>query len=284
MKADYQPATAPHCYDAGAARFPVLKPGPPELPPRLLPPAGAEIRALNFALPSAADFAEIELPWLFVRFQFTLATPYSSKDDTDAEQSPIVRDWVYLFPMVRPTSWKGALRAAAVETGADAGLISHLFGNERTTDDEVSAVDLNQGRLRFFPTFFPHAGEPKQIFNPHSRKTRKGATLANFGIVPPDTKGSFALLYAPLPHDDDHDRSALVQKLSSWIAAMMTQFGVGSKTLKGNGLCKAEISQVTCWPNNANDLKLADTDYWNLGRCWAAALPAPPGRPRANQG
>lgn len=229
-----------------------------------------------FAIPHAADFNAVTLPWFFFRFQFTLATPYLSKEDGagDHDQTPIARDWVFGLPMVRPSSWKGALRFAAGECGATPKRLCYLFGNERS--DELEHDDMSQGRLRFFPTFFPATHpEPKLIFSPHSRVKRTNTTLANVGMVRQETTGAFALLYAGRAGDKGDNRAGTAAEVAGWVAAMLVRFGIGAKTLKGNGLCKSDITGVECWPNHidAAGLRLAGaTTLWNLDHVLRGAL------------
>lgn len=87
----------------------------------------------------------------FIQIKFTLKKPYLSKDDDDFYiiDNPIVKDKVFKLPMVRATTWKGALRFAAIkvfedwvkkldkskidkeEVFSERAKIIKLFGNEK---------------------------------------------------------------------------------------------------------------------------------------------------------
>ncbi len=79
---------------------------------------------------------------------FTLKKPYLSKDDDNFYiiDNPIVKDKVFKPPMVRPTTWKGALRFSAIKVFEESlingeinegnwkekrALLVRLFGNEK---------------------------------------------------------------------------------------------------------------------------------------------------------
>jgi len=87
-----------------------------------------------------------------IKITFTLKKPYLSKDDDDFYiiDNPIVKDKVFKLPMVRATTWKGALRFAALKVFEKElaegiinesnwrerrALIVRLFGNEK---DKIS--------------------------------------------------------------------------------------------------------------------------------------------------
>ncbi len=57
----------------------------------------------------------------YIQIKFKLKKPYLSKDDDDFYiiDNPIVKDKVFKFPMVRATTWKGALRFAAIKVFED---------------------------------------------------------------------------------------------------------------------------------------------------------------------
>ncbi|RLC90207.1 MAG: hypothetical protein DRI37_02030 [Chloroflexi bacterium] len=84
-------------------------------------------------------------PYSFsLRFTFKLAQPYLSKDDNAfyIVDNPIVRDKVLRLPLVRPSGWKGALRAALVRE-----LASDFISGKR--DEEVYV----QMRLQLYRLF-----------------------------------------------------------------------------------------------------------------------------------
>lgn len=117
----------------------------PELKINTLP---SYINCLTDSLPEYSCLIEII---------FKLKKPYLSKDDDDFYiiDNPIVKDKVFKLPMVRATTWKGALRFAALKVFEDwvyeklnkskldketvfreRARIVKLFGNEKDSQEE----------------------------------------------------------------------------------------------------------------------------------------------------
>lgn len=174
---------------------------------------------------------------------FKLVTPYVSKDDVGPaeEHSPIVKDWVYQVPMVRPTTWKGRLRFSAKQHGAEDGLVNRLFGPPAESEES------QEGRLHFFPTLFVPAADGlavtvTEIINPHDRRTRRGTGRVNLTCVRAGTEGRFSLLYLG---PKDTLENALPNLLISWLREMIEFHGIGAKTLKGFGLGHIERTWLT---------------------------------------
>ncbi len=106
------------------------------------------------------DFKEMNIPSYstYIQITFTLKKPYLSKDDENfyVIDNPIVKDKVFKLPIVRSTTWKGALRFAAIKVFEDwvydnlskSGKIDketvfkerlkivRLFGNEKGNHEE----------------------------------------------------------------------------------------------------------------------------------------------------
>ena len=65
------------------------------------------------------DFKEMDILSysIYIQIKFKLKKPYLSKDDDNfyVIDNPIVKDKVFKLPMVRATTWKGALRFAALK-------------------------------------------------------------------------------------------------------------------------------------------------------------------------
>ncbi|MDI7277051.1 MAG: RAMP superfamily CRISPR-associated protein, partial [Anaerolineae bacterium] len=120
-----------------------------------------------------------------LRFTFCLAQPYFSRDENALYivDNPIARDRTFGLPIVRPSGWKGNLRAALRNLGYDDGdpTVSRLFG--KRVDESGQA-----GRLIFLPTFFTCTG--LEIINPHDRATRVGTAPILFETVPPGAEGT----------------------------------------------------------------------------------------------
>ena len=184
-----------------------------------------------------------------LRFMFRLAQPYLSKDDNDFYiiDNPIVRDKVFRLPIVRPSSWKGNLRAALRQLGHqdDGPIVQRLFGKVNEPNDAG-----HSGRLIFFPTFFTQTG--LEIINPHDRKTKVGKNPILFECVPQKSDGTFTLLYVPFDRIGDEDANSKRKSLREEVAediklvaqglrAMFTEYGFGAKTSSGFGLAEDRV-------------------------------------------
>ena len=181
-----------------------------------------------------------------LRFTFTLAQPYLSKDDNAfyIVDNPIVRDKVFHLPLVRPSSWKGNLAAALrqLDQHKSAASRQRLFGKVNEADNEGQA-----GRLIFFPTFFTETG--LEIINPHDRKTRVGKNPILFESVPVGATGAFTLLYAPFDRvgqDESETRRQVaedLQLLAEGLPAMFTIYGFSAKRSSGFGVAQDAVKQ-----------------------------------------
>lgn len=181
-------------------------------------------------------------------FTFTLAQPYLSKDDNPFYiiDNPIVRDRVFRLPLVRPSSWKGSLRAALWQLGyrhdgKQYEQVRRLFGETR--GDGTGRA----GRLIFFPTFFTQTG--LEIINPHDRVRRVGKNPILLECVPIGAQGTFTLLYVPfdrIGQDAQETRSQVaadLQLVTEGIQAMLTTYGFGAKTSSGFGVVEDRLTR-----------------------------------------
>ncbi|MFQ5857413.1 MAG: RAMP superfamily CRISPR-associated protein [Anaerolineae bacterium] len=181
-------------------------------------------------------------------FAFRLAQPYLSKDDDPfcIIDNPIVRDRVFRLPLVRPSSWKGNLRAALWQLGHRHDgetyrdeIIQRMFGEKRG-DDTGKA-----GRLFFYPTFFTKTD--LEIINPHDRTRRVGKNPILFESVPIEATGRFTLLYVPFDQvgvDSDETArqvAADLPVLARGLRAMFCLYGFGAKTSSGFGLTEESV-------------------------------------------
>jgi CRISPR-associated protein Cmr2 len=244
----------PHYYDYSAYLW--RRDGALEPPPRpRLEQHRLRAEACDPALPTGNDAGLTILPTgsFLLRFDFTLATPYASKDDTpwDKTENEIVKEWVYRVPMVRPTTWKGNLRFAARQDWDNAPReeqeqlreeIRILFGNDKEEDD------LLEGRLHFFPTFFTQQeGTASEVLSPHDRVTRMGranvspVTVKSVGRT---SAGTFCLLYA---WTDDRESKKFAELCCRWIQQMFCLHGFGAKKLKGWGLARNQAQNLQVW-------------------------------------
>lgn len=209
----------------------------------------------EFAEPrfSCEELALLPKGSFFCSFVFILRTPYASRgddlvvrlaDDPPVSPNPIVVDWVYRVPIVRPTTWKGNLRFAARQE-QPSEMVDHLFGPWRGEKEDEGVGP--EGRLHFFPTFFELAQKSNQTLQPHDRKTRRGTTVANVqsvGRVGAAAKGLFSILYLALPDDDQSQSKDSARACLSAVSSMLMLHGFGAKKLKGWGLAVQTIEQV----------------------------------------
>ena len=185
----------------------------------------------------------------FIRFTFTLAQPYISRDEQDFYiiDNPVRKDKIFGLPYVASTSWKGSLRAALwhAEDKEKSDSIRHLFGNEKGAEDPK---DFQSGCLYFYPTFF--TSKSLEIINPQDRKRRAGEKPIPFESVPKDTTGVFTLLYIPfdlIGKDEQETRKQIgreLQIVTKGLQAMFRIHGFGAKTNSGFGLAKESLQNV----------------------------------------
>ena len=101
-----------------------------------------------------------DLPAAALEFQFTLEKAWLSRDDESfyPTDNPLRKDWVFHIPIVPGSSWKGALRAAAVENlvfrklpteqaGQERLQLFHVFGTEKGEDDERETESQNLNKF-----------------------------------------------------------------------------------------------------------------------------------------
>ncbi len=187
-----------------------------------------------------------------LRFTFTLAQPYLSKDDNPFYiiDNPIVRDKVFRLPMVRPTAWKGNLYAALWQLGHDKQNeepMRRLFGEIRSSAE--GEEEGRPGRLFFYPTFFTQTG--LEIVNPHDRKRRVGKNPILFESVPIGVKGTFTLLYVPFDRVGQEPQKTAGQVaqdlplLAQGLRAMFTVYGFSAKRTSGFGVAQEKVDKGT---------------------------------------
>lgn len=182
--------------------------------------------------------------WL-LQFDFTLAKPYISHDDTPSYiiDNPVSTDRVFGLPLIRPSSWKGNLRSALRQLKSwtdDQPELAGLFGNPKGAED-----DFRSGRLECYPTFFYRVG--LEIINPHDRKRRVGKNPILFECVPAGARGTFSLLYVPFdligkPEGEIRKQAAEdLELVAEGISALMLTYGFSAKRTSGYGTAKDEI-------------------------------------------
>ena len=203
--------------------------------------------------PTLPDLTNLPAYSFALQFTFRLRKPYLSRDDTDWHilDNPVRKEKVFGLPMVAPTGWKGALRAAMRHKKEHTTLgeeqqdrqMMRLFGN---VTDETREDAFRSGRLRFYPTFFTQAG--LEVINPHPRASGAGKQPIYFECVPIDAEGVFTLLYVPFdlmgePADKAHTELANdLTAIAEGIEAMLTVYGFGAKTSSGFGLTDNQVT------------------------------------------
>jgi CRISPR/Cas system CMR subunit Cmr6 (Cas7 group RAMP superfamily) len=180
-----------------------------------------------------------------IEVHFKLKKPYLSKDDDDFYiiDNPIVKDKVFKLPMVRSTTWKGALRFATKLVCEDENIIIRLFGNEKE-----ETKNFRQGRLFFYPTFFDSIS--LDVITPLSRETKtpvRGPIY--FEIVPENTTGVFRLLYYPfdLVAKGEFNKIEKEAKEDFEIVAKTIHkvfYEIGFSAKKSSGFGTAEVEEI----------------------------------------
>ena len=180
-----------------------------------------------------------------LQFTFSLEKPYLSGDDNDFYiiDNPVVRDKVFRWPMVRPSSWKGSLRHALWQLSYKKNheQIQRIFGDIR--DDNTGKA----GRLSLYPTFFDKTD--LEIINPHSRSDRVGKNPILFESVPRNSRGTFTVLYVPFDRVGENRSETFLEVaddlrlIFDGIKAMMTVYGFGAKTSSGFGLATNQLQK-----------------------------------------
>ncbi|MBO3840415.1 MAG: RAMP superfamily CRISPR-associated protein [Nitrososphaerota archaeon] len=185
-----------------------------------------------------------------IQIAFRLKKPYISLDDESfyIVDNPLVKDTVFKIPMIRPSTWKGALRwVVRSALGRSRAIVERLFGNEK------EAEHAKQGRLIFYATFLDRVS--LDVITPLRRETRtprRGPIL--FEIAPAGSRGMFSLLYIPfdllhiLRSGDSMAKARAmdeikedIETLKEAIPAMFTTYGFAAKKTSGYGVAEDEI-------------------------------------------
>jgi CRISPR-associated protein Cmr2 len=107
------------------------------------------LEQLGLWKPNPPDFAALPAHSAFLQFQFTLASPYISRDDEifHINDNPVRKDKVFKAPMVAGSAWKGNLRWTAI----------HLL--TLRWHETQDAGQLAAGRFRLTLLFGDEVGE-----------------------------------------------------------------------------------------------------------------------------
>lgn len=185
-----------------------------------------------------------------IQIAFTLRKPYLSRDDKEFYiiDNPVAKDLAFKLPIIRSSSWKGALRWITRDIlGRPEALIERLFGNEK------GAQQARQGRLIFYTTFLDKVS--LDVITPLARETRtprRGPIL--FEIAPKCSKGTFSLLYFPfdllhlLRYGDRTAKTGVMDEikedletLKEAIPKILITYGFGAKKTSGYGVVEDVI-------------------------------------------
>lgn len=235
------------------------------------------------ALPSELGFNPwppnlLHRNWLALQVDFALLTPWYSRDDCvfHVLDNPVRKDRVFGVPFMAAASWKGMLRWACrmqaglrehfesgkkFEEWKDPDWILHLFGNEKGEEGV-----FHQGALVFYPTWFDKIGF--EVINPHSRARRAGTQPIYYEVVPPGSKGTLYLLYAPGPGmKPAADPTGFLPKLLDAIEALLTTYGISAKRTVGWGT--AEIREWKAFRKGRESVSFTNKEnLWQEIRGW----------------
>ena len=212
------------------------------------------------------DQANIPKHAYLIEISFKLKKPYISRDDEDFYiiDNPIIKDKVFKVPMVRASTWKGALRFAAEKVDKNKGeIIKRLFGNDKRENE-----NQKRGRLTFYPTFFDSIS--LDVITPLDRETKTPSLgPIYFETVPKNTNGKLRILYYPydLIAVGEVDRIEEEAKedfefLGEALRKMFYEIGFSAKKTSGFGV--VEINEIKIIPNNELSEKLKKFLWENL--------------------
>lgn len=163
--------------------------------------SGALIDALGVGTPARIDLSILPRLSFFVRADFTLETPYLSRDDRafSVTENPVRKDWVFGLPLVAATTWKGTLRNACLLE--DPTAVDRLFGPESAEnwEGDDAQASLHEGRVYAFASFFTQIDT--EIVNPHDRIRRVGKNPIRIECAPKGARSRLAFLYLAIPRD-----------------------------------------------------------------------------------
>lgn len=204
----------------------------------------AQLQNYCSLLETAPDISILPTGSFSISFQFTLSSPYISRDDTAFHllDNPVKKEWVFKLPYVAAPQWKGALRAAIRQMKKPDKVESELLRLFGTANDADNSG--KRGCLYFYPSFFDQIS--LEVINPHDRETGAGSQPIYFEAVTAGATATFTLLYVPLyPVDKDvsdprRPVATDIQLVADGIQKMLTLYGFGAKTSSGFGLAELD--------------------------------------------
>lgn len=216
------------------------RPGENPFTTRAIQPALGQMASLKI-YPPQVDVEALPRYSFFLQLRIEMARPFYSKGDDEfyIHENPLMKDKVFQVPMVRASTWKGALRSALYQEVKDSPLLERLFGSAR---EEGYG---QRGRLTFYPTFFDRID--LEVINPHSRVTKAGTLPITLEVVPSGAIGFFSLLYIPfdlIGRERNRVRREAGEDLmaiTSAVEAGMRYFGFSAKRSRGFGLAQDQF-------------------------------------------
>ena len=187
---------------------------------------------------SKIDIKNYILNTFAIKTNFKLTSPYYSSDNDDFYiiSNPCIKEYVFKVPMVRGSSWKGALLKAGIEIFKEEknheylGNIFRIFGvgnseyrelfdkNDKVIENKILiflALEMGisfekEAKEQLKDYFKIKAQKGRAIFyptyfnrlsleviNPHNRKTKAGTNPIHYEVVPKDTFGELQIVYIP---------------------------------------------------------------------------------------
>ncbi len=214
--------------------------------------AGDLLSTAGLGPPARLDLTSLPEFSFFLRADFTLETPYLSRDDRvfSVTENPVRKDWVFRLPLIASTTWKGALRNACLMQAPNS--VGRLFGPEpsRHSQEEQGRTPLHEGRVCTFPSFFSQIAS--EIINPHDRKRRVGKNPIRMECVPRGARSRLALLYLAIPRDDASWKLSQCQlreqiaddlvTTANCVRSAMREYGFSAKKSSGYGAAADGLS------------------------------------------
>jgi len=187
-----------------------------------------------------------------IKSNFKLTAPYYSSDDDDFYiiNNPCLKESVFKVPMVRGSSWKGALLNAGIEILKNTddfkqlGSLFRIFGtgnneyrnlfdeNDKVIETKILTflafefgVDLTKNVKEILAAYFKtKAQKGRAIFyptyfdklsieliNPHNRKTKAGTIPIHYEVVPEGKTGTLQIIYIPFDAVTEKDETVKEQ-------------------------------------------------------------------------
>ncbi len=200
---------------------------------------GDKSKLENFLKTGTIDFIKEHTPNTFaIKTQFKLTASYYSSEDDDFYiiSNPCIKEHVFKVPMIRGSSWKGALLNGAREIIKEDnnnqiknlksyfrifGVGDDSFRNivDKVDDNDFKlffmtsglAIDINSNVKKIFEQykkskaqkgraiFYPTYFDKLslELINPHNRKTKAGTNPIYYEVVPKGSEGDLQIVYIP---------------------------------------------------------------------------------------